>query len=255
MMERSSVASFAGAESRQAAEVAVMLFVAKVLALGASGERLPDVIVVNEANRVFSNLPLTRHSNRLLTALLASEMVRVFVSEATYGLDHHFIEAAPVRILSSGLWNEVGGGRASVGGLYTPQHAAQRRGSAIPSALVLTPNMFVLQDLARGYEEVFVPRYFPPLQAEPVVEAKPEMDESRLVKQALEMISSTENATRVSAVSMLSMDNPSREVERTIDRLQSQGYLTVAGKNMERDSPFHSLRLTPKGYDLMRSLK
>lgn len=152
MMGTSSVASFAGAESRQAAEVALMMFIAKVLALGASGEGLPDVLVVNDANRVFSNLPLTRHGNRLLTALLASEMARVFASEDTYGLDHHFIETTPVRILSSGLWNEVGGGRASVGGLYSPQHIAQRRGSAIPSALILTPNMFVLQDSARGYE-------------------------------------------------------------------------------------------------------
>ncbi|MDV3278016.1 MAG: hypothetical protein LYZ69_06055 [Nitrososphaerales archaeon] len=254
MMGKSSVASFAGAESRQAAEVALMLFIAKVLALGASGEKLPDVIVVNDANRVFSNLPLTRHGNRLLTALLASEMARMFASEDTYGLDHHFIETAPVRILSSGLWNEVGGGRASVGGLYSPQHAAQKKGSAIPSALILTPNMFVLQDSARGYEEVFVPRYFPPLQAEAVVEVRPAKDENHLIKQILEAVSSYDSATRGSVVSYLSLDNPKEEIEKAIDRLQAQGYLTVAGKDVKRDGPLVSVKLTETGYKLLGSL-
>src|SRR5437867_4080711 len=128
MMEKSSVAVFASAESQQAAEVAMMLFLSKVLALGASGVALPDVLIVNEANRVFSNLPLTRHSNRLLIALLSSQMGRVFSSEATYGLDHHFLETAPVRILSSAICNEASsGGRSPVGGLYSPQHFTQGR--------------------------------------------------------------------------------------------------------------------------------
>src|SRR5438093_2535431 len=161
MMEKSSVASFSAAESHQAAEVAVMLFLAKVLALSASGAKPPDVLIVGEANRIFSNLPVTRHGNRLLITLLSSEMARVFASEATYGLDHHFIETAPTRILSSSLWNEVSGGKSSVGGLYSSQHAAGRRYAE--SALILTPNMFLLQDSARGYEEAFVPRNFKPL--------------------------------------------------------------------------------------------
>src|SRR3989442_1555846 len=106
-MEKSSVASFSAAESHQAAEVAVMLFLAKVLALSASGAKPPDVLIVDAANRIFSNMPVTRHGNRLLITLLSSEMARVFASEATYGLDHHFVATAPTRILSSSLWNDV----------------------------------------------------------------------------------------------------------------------------------------------------
>ena len=161
MMGTSSVASFSDAESRQAAEVALMIFIAKVLALDAAGET-PDVMILNGANRVFSNLPLARHGNRLLTALLASATIRVFVSEHTYGLDHHFIDTAPLRILSSNLWNEVTRVGSRRVGCTPPAIWPAGKGSArLSQAMILTPNMFVLQDSARGYEEVFVPRRFP----------------------------------------------------------------------------------------------
>ncbi len=253
MMDKSSVANFAAAESHQAAEVAVMLFLAKVLALSASGAKPPDVLIIGEANRIFSNLPVTRHSNRLLTTLLSSEMARVFASEATYGLDHHFIETAPTRILSSSLWNEVSGGRSSIGGLYSPQHSGGR--NFTESALILSPNMFLLQDSARGYEEAFVPRNFEPLTVErPPQEPQPERDDKGLVKQILEIASTYEKATRGSIVSYLSVENPKEEVEKTIDRLQSDGYLTVVGADVKRDSPLHSVRLTQSGYELMKRL-
>lgn len=253
MIVKGSAASFASAESPQAAEVALMLFLAKTLALGSSGVKLPDVLVVNDANRIFSNLPLTRHSNRLLTALLSSDMARIFASEATYGLDHHFVEVAPIRILSSSLWNDVTGGRASIGGLYSPQHTAGRKTTSTYS-LIMTPNLFVLQDSAHGYEEAFVPRSVAPLAGERVPQPAPQADRSRLTKQILEVVSSYENATRGSVISYLSLDNPGEEVEKAIDRLQSEGCLTVTGKDLRRDNPLHSVRLTQKGYDLLRSL-
>ena len=254
MLERSTVASFADAESHQAAEVAVMLTLAKVLAIGASGGKLPDVLVLNDANRVFSNLPLTRHNNRLLTTLLSSSMARVFASESVYGLDHHFIETSPVRILSSGLWNEVASGGASVGSLYSHQHSA-KRGPALASLLILTPNMFVLQDSARGYEEVFVPRALPPLEASSASAAQGERDESSLIKKVLEALATNDHATRGSVVAFLSADDPADVVERTIDRLQAEGYVEIVEKDVKRDSPLHTFRLTAKGYELLRSMK
>ncbi|TLX96426.1 MAG: hypothetical protein E6K96_06230 [Thaumarchaeota archaeon] len=255
MMEKSSVAVFASAESQQAAEVAMMLFLSKVLALGASGVALPDVLIVNEANRVFSNLPLTRHSNRLLIALLSSQMGRVFSSEATYGLDHHFLETAPVRILSSAICNEASsGGRSPVGGLYSPQHFTQGKGSAAASAMILTPNLFLLHDSARGLEEVFVPRRFEASNSTPAAQEPPRKDDKNLVKQILEVASSYSDATRASIVSYLSLENPREEIERAIDRLQSQGHVTVVGTDVKRDSPLHSIRLTQSGKDLLKRL-
>jgi len=252
MMEKCSLALFASAESQQAAEVAMMLFLSKVLALGASGVALPDVLIINEANRVFSNLPLTRHSNRLLIALLSSRMGRIFSSEATYGLDHHFLETAPVRILSSAICNEASEGRSPVGGLHSPQHFPHS--STVTSALILTPNMFLLHDSARGLEEVFVPRWFEVSSTIPETQEPPQKDDRQLVKQILEIASSYSDATRASIVSYLSLENSREEVERAIDRLQSQGYVMVVGTDVKRDSPLRSVRLTKSGYDLMRSL-
>lgn len=254
MLERDSVACFADAESPQAAEVAIMLLLAKVLAVGASGGRLPEVLIVNEANRIFSNLPLTRHSNRLLTGLLSADMARVLASESTYGLDHHFIETSPVRILSSGLWNEIAGGSSSVGSLYSHQHSA-RRGSSPASLLILTPNLFILQDSARGYEEVFVPRALTKIESGQVAAEKDQKkDDTGLVKRVLEALSASDHATRSSVVAWLSIDDPAEEVEKTLDRLQVEGYVEVVGKDVKRESPLHTFRLTAKGYDLMRRL-
>lgn len=254
MLERNSVASFADAESHQAAEVAAMLLLAKVLALGASGGKLPDILVVNEANRVFANLPLTRHSNKLLTALLSAQLARVFVSEVTYGLDHHILDTSPVKILSSSLANEISGSKSSVGGLYHAQQGG-RIGSALLSNLLLTPNMFVLQDSARGFEEVFVPRTLPPLEAEATPAAQPRRTDTNLLKRILETLATYDHATRGSVVGFLAGENPPEEVQKAIDKLQADGYLVVVGKDVKTDSPLQTFRLTQKGYDLLRSLK
>lgn len=253
MMAHSCVASFGEAESHQAAEVAVMLLLAKVLAIGASGGELPDVMIVNEANRVFSNLPLTRHTNRLLTNLLTAEMSRVFVAEVGYGLDHHILDTSPVRILSSALSNEVSGGKSSVGGLYHPQHIG--RAGSVLSTLLLTPNMFVLQDSARGYEEVFIPRIVAQPEPKPVPEPQPKKSDAGLVKRILETFASYDNATRGSVVGFLSGEDPAEEVQKTIDKLQADACLIVIGKDVKTDSPLQTFRLTEKGYSLLRSLR
>lgn len=101
---------------------------------------------------------------------------------------------------------------------------------------------------------MFVPRYFPPLIAETAVEAPPEKDDSSLIKKILEAISSYETATRGSVVAFLSIDNPKDEIEKVIDRLQAQGYLNVAGKDVKRDGPLVSVKLTETGYKLLGSL-
>ncbi|MDE1853880.1 MAG: hypothetical protein KGI38_09075 [Thaumarchaeota archaeon] len=253
MISNNCVASFAEAESHQAAEVAAMLLIAKVLAIGASGGKLPDIMVVNESNRVFANLPLTRHTNRLLTTLLTAEVSRVFVAEVGYGLDHHILDTSPVRILSSTLANEVSGGNSSVGGLYHAQHQG-RIGSTL-SALLLTPNMFVLQDSARGYEEVFVPRIIGQMEATPSLQPEPQKSDTGLVKRILETFSSYDHATRGSVVGFLSGEDPPEEVQKAIDRLQADGYLVVVGKDVKTDSPLQTFRLTEKGYSLLRSLR
>jgi hypothetical protein len=121
--------------------------------------------------------------------------------------------------------------------------------------LILTPNMFVLQDSARGYEEVFVPRSLPELEVNPVpATAEQKKDESAITKRVLEALSASDHATRGSVVAFLSAEDPAEDVERTIDWLQSEGYVEIVAKDVKRDSPLSTFRLTAKGYDLMRRL-
>jgi hypothetical protein len=254
MVGHSSVASFAEAESRQAAEVAVMLFVAKVLALGASGVGLPDVLILNEANRVFANLPMARHTNRLLTALLSAQLARVFVSEVIYGLDHHILDTSPVKILSSSLVNEARSTWPSNGGLYL-NHQAVKAGQRSLSSLLLTPNMYALQDSARGFEEVFIPRELPRFDPEPEPAASSSKENPRLVKRILETLAGYDHATRGSVVGFLSDEDPPEEIQKAIDRLQAEGCIVVVGREVKTDSPLQTFRLTEKGYGLLRSLR
>jgi hypothetical protein len=254
MIERNSVANFAEAESYQAAEVASMLLMAKVMALGASEVRLPDAIVLNESNRIFANLPLTRHTNRLLTALLSSPMAKVFASEVTYGLDHHFLDTSPVRITSSSLWNDSQRGRSSFGGLYQSRQLG-RTSPLQTSSLLLTPNMYAIQDSAHGFEGTFIPRSLPPLYSESPAPSGGKQDDSRLVKAILETLAAYDHATRGSVVGFLSSEFLPEEIQKAIDGLQAEGCLAVVGKDVRTDSPLQTFRLTEKGYGLLRSLK
>ena len=120
--------------------------------------------------------------------------------------------------------------------------------------MILTPNMFLLHDSARGLEEVFVPRRFEASNTTPAAQEPPQKDDKNLVKQILEVASSYSDATRASIVSYLSLENPREEIERAIDRLQSQGHVTVVGTDVKRDSPLHSIRLTQSGKDLLKRL-
>jgi hypothetical protein len=244
MLEGDTVASFEFAESNQAAEVGAMLLLAKVLAVGASGGRLPEVLVVNGANRLFPRIPVVRHTNKLLSALLSAQVSRVFASEVVYGLDERILDVAPVRVLSSALANG-GRGRVAFGG------SLHRSGA---SGLLVTPNFFVLQDSARGYEETFVPRALAKLQGEVAPVVQPQRDDAGLVKRILETLSSYDHATRGSVVGFLSSDEPPEEVQKAIDRLQTEGHLAVVGKDVKTDSPLQTFRLTQSGYELLRSL-
>ena len=67
-------------------------------------------------------------------------------------------------------------------------------------------------------------------------------------------MSSYDSSTRGSVVAYLAPDNPKDAIERAIDKLLNGGYLSVAGKDAKRDNPLLSVALTPKGFDLLRSM-
>lgn len=226
ILGKSAVLSFRNAGSPEAAETAVALFLAKLLAMLGAGEDLqkPDVIILTEANRLFKERPVFRRNPRFLTAFVSAPLPKVLASEAAYGLDKDYMDTCSVRILSSAAWNESGRG-----------------------GLVLTPNMFMFQNPSYGSSEVFVPREFEGRKGEARTSASlvPTADEE-LAKRILEELAGYEGATRASMVSFLSSEFDKDLLERALDRLQAEGYLAVTPQE-KSGRTMHGLSLTEKG--------
>jgi hypothetical protein len=226
ILEKSAVLSFRNAGSPEASETAVALFLAKLLAIIDRGEdvQVPDVVILTQANRLFKERPVFRRNPRFLTSFVSAPMPKVFASDEAYGLDKEYMDTCSVRILSSAAWNETGRG-----------------------GLVLTPNMFMFQNPSYGSSEVFVPRDFEGRKGETKTGASrvPTADED-LAKRILEEIDAYAGATRTSLVSFLASEFDKDLLERTFDRLQAEGYITV--KPRERSGrTIHELSLTEKG--------
>jgi len=182
------------------------------------------VVIVTEANRLFKERPVFRKSQRFLTAFVSAPLPKVLASEAAYGLDKDYLDTCSVRILSSAAWNGTGRG-----------------------GLVLTPNMFMFQNPAYGSSEVFVPREFEWRKGEVRTGASlaPTAGEE-LSKRILEEIAGYEGATRTSMISFLSSEFDKDLLERTFDRLQSEGYIAVS-RQEKSGRTIHGLSLTEKG--------
>lgn len=231
LLGKSAVLGFAGAGQPEAAETAAALVLAKLLATleaGAAGS--PDVVVIPQAGRLFRVRPVFRRSERLLAAFVASPVPKVLASETTYGLDEHFEETGFVRIHSSAVWN--GGARRDD---------------------VLLPNMFMVRNHPYGHDVAFIPREFeakgrPPKGTEPV---QPEAETADLISQMLLDIDSYEAPTRQSVVAFLSQAYDPGLVERTLDKLQGEGYVEAVQKDLKSGRPMSVLALTEKGKSLL----
>jgi hypothetical protein len=235
LLERSAVLSFVGAGQPEAVETAAALVLAKLLAtLEAGGASRPDVVIIPQAGRLFRVRPVFRRTERLLASFVASPIAKVLASETTYGLDEHFEETGFVRIHSSAVWN-----------------GSARRDE------VLLPNMFMVRNHPYGHDVAFIPREFepksrPPKAAEPV---QPEAETADLISQMLLDIDSYEAPTRQSVVAFLSQAYDQGLVERTLDKLQGEGYVEVVQKDLKSGRPMSVLALTEKGKSLLEMSK
>jgi hypothetical protein len=192
------------------------------------------VVIIPQAGRLFRVRPVFRRTERLLASFVASPLPKVLASESAYGLDEHFEETGSVKILSSAVWN---------------------RGSRREEALL--PNMFMVRNHPYGHDVAFIPREFeprsgPPKRTEPL---QPEAESADLIAQMLLDIDSYEAPTRQSVVAFLSQAYDQGLVERTLDKLQSEGYVTVVQKDMKSGRPMSVLALTEKGKSLLGSSK
>ena len=233
-LNEGAILSFARAGQPEAVETAAALVIAKLLSsLGVERHPAPDVVIIPQAGRLFRVRPLFRRTERLLAAFVASPIPKVLASETAYGLDEHFEETGFVKIHSSAVWNE------------------RMRGD-----LLLLPNMFMVRDHPSGRDTAFVPREFEPRSKDepgPGAQGLPRSQETSadLISQMLQDIDSYEAPTRQSVVAFLSQGYEQPLVERTLDKLQSEGYVTVVQKDMKSGRKIGCLGLTEKGKSLL----
>ena len=235
LLKRSAVLSFSGAGQPEAVETAATLFVAKILAHAESGnEGLPDLVIIPQAGRLFRVRPVFRKTERLLTSFVSSPISKILSSETSYGLDEHFDETGFIKIMSSAVWNGHG-----------------------PNDETLLPNMFMVRNHPYGHDLAFIPREFEPRSGPPKggEATQPEPETADLISQMLVDIDSYEAPTRQSVVAFLSQAYEQGLVERTLDKLQSEGYVTAVQKDMKSGRPMSVLALTEKGKTLMEMSK
>jgi hypothetical protein len=236
ILAKSAVLNFKGAGSPEASETAAALFIVKLIALLDEGEAAaPDVIILTEANRLFKARPVFRKSQRFLTSFVALPSPKILASDIPYGLDEDFLDTCPIKILSSGVWNENSKG------------------------LLLTPNMFMFQNHPFGYAEAFIPRSFEPSGHGPKPDAptdahKPPQDDDQLARRVMEEIGTYQSVTRSSLIAFLSSEFPRDVLERVFDRLQRDGLVTSTPQAAKAGSgrTMHLLSLTDRGRTMLR---
>jgi hypothetical protein len=233
MLKTSAVLNFRGAGQPEAVEAAVALFIAKLLAfLEDEGQHcLPDVVIMPQANRLFRVRPVFRRTERLLASFVASPLPKVLASDSAYGLDEHFEDTGFIKIFSSAVWNED-----------------TRREQ------VLLPNMFMVRNHPYGHDVSFIPRDFEPRSGKQNAGDPPQPppdDVPDLISQMLVDIDSYEAPTRQSVVAFLSQGYDAGLVERTLDKLQSDGYVAIVEKDLKSGRKMGTLALTEKGKNLL----
>jgi hypothetical protein len=228
ILSESAVLDFRESMNPEAAELSVALVIAKLLALARREKAVsPDVVVLLHANRLFKGRPIFRQNLRLLSAFVAERVAKVLASDVRYGLDERFLDAASMKIFSSGEWND-------------PRHEQ-----------ILAPGMFALSDDARGREVSFVPRAIEYKTGKVTKGAETRPDVPDLTMELLEAILTFGEGTRHSLVSYVAAAWPAADVERELERLVSEGYAQVVSKK-ESGSAHSGLRLTTKGMEQLK---
>ncbi|MDA4134107.1 MAG: hypothetical protein OK441_00875 [Thaumarchaeota archaeon] len=238
----SSLISFRSASYPQAMEIAAAAFVAKLLSVMQSAKTVPDLVIISGAHRIFRALPKVDHSNRLLTELLESRTTFVLASDERQFLSQQVQDAFPFKILSSDAWNE--GVRE------------RWKGNAREPVL---PNSYVMADGHFGHQRTLIARTFEPRRAElrkgpPVVEANRTHDDG-LTLIVLDDIKRYGASTRASLIEFLSGEYGAERVQHELDRLHSQGHITLQEKEVRPGGPpMLVYALTPSGETLLEAL-
>jgi hypothetical protein len=230
LLEKSALLDFSDAGSPEASETAVLLFLAKLLAITDSeASPRPEVVIIPESNRLFRERPIFRKNQRILSTFTSAPFGRVLLAGSMYGVERQFQDTCSIKVLSSAEWNQTGSG------------------------VVLTPNMLMYQNHPYGYAEAFIPREFEPKTGESKTLMDEQVDFEKLAKQILHEAVEFKDATRSSLIDYLSTDFERKQLENAFDWLQAGGYVTTRRSDSRGDSPSYPVVPTEKGFKLLEA--
>jgi hypothetical protein len=237
-----SLISFRSASYPQAMEVAAAAFIAKLLVLLPGAKTNPDLVIMNGAHRIFRATPRVEHANRLLTELLDSRSTFVLASDEQQFLSQSVKDSFPFKILSSDAWNEVVEDRW--------------KGNARDPVL---PNAFVMADGHFGHQRTFIARSFEARRAElrkgPSGPEPGRATDDGLTLIILDDVKRYGAPTRESLIDFLSGEYGADAVKRELDRLHSQGHISLQEKEVRAGGPpMLVYALTPSGETLLEAL-
>jgi hypothetical protein len=237
-----SLISFGGAKYPLAMEVAAAAFLAKLLVLLRGATSGPDLLVMNGTHRIFRSQPRVDHSNRLLTELLDAKTTFALASDEAQLLSQPVKDAFPFKIMSSDAWNE----------------GSEDRWKGNPREPVL-PNACVMADGHFGHQRTFIARSIETKTAEirkgPAGPEPSEVPDNGLTLMILDEVKRYEAPTRASLIGFLSGEYGADPVQRELDRLHSQGLITLQEREVRAGGPpMLAYGLTESGERLLEAL-
>ena len=223
---------FHNAPYPQAAELAITLFFAKLLAVAHSKGAPDRTLLLTEAHRVFRSLPRPTNTNRLLTHLLEWSHSIIFASDQPQALSKQVADACPVRIYSSDSWHSQ---------TKDEQHLLQ--------------GSYVITDLRSGRREAFIPR---PVVAKtsPYVPGHPARYASpHLTSMIMETADRFPLSTAESLVQYLTPEFLPADISSEVASLASSGCLIEEPKDSGLGSKIFAYTLSEKGRKLLKELR
>jgi len=215
----------------QAAELAVALFIAKLLAMAHSRDASGSMVLMTEAHRIFRSSPRTAHSNRLLTHLLGWEGAVVLAAEQQASLSPILQQSASVKLYSSDAW-----------------HSQPRQEMSVLSG------QYVLDDKRSQVRKVFVPRLVLAKTSSYAPSRPAKYPTPGLTKLILEEVGRFPLSTPQSILQFVSPEHHQADVQAALASLEKQGCLILEPKDSGTGPKIFAYTLTEKGRGLLEEL-
>jgi hypothetical protein len=223
---------FHSAPYPQAAELAVALFLAKLLAINHATGSCGCAVVLTEAHRIFRNSPRETHGNRLLTHLLEWPPPIFVASDQQQALNRYVVDACPIRVYSSDAWHMLPG---------SPDRVLS--------------GTFVLDDRRAGRHEIFISRRVVTKTADYASARAAKYASPELTSAILETVERFPLSTRESVVQYLAPDFLPADVNSELTSLHTRECLIMEPKDSGVGPEIFAFTLSEKGRKLLQELR